>query len=229
MKNKLLKRANGGFSLVELIVVIAIMAILVGVAVPVYSSYIEKSQIAADTQLVDEVKHAMQIANAGQVLTESAYVILSDVAPSFEDGTISSEELETILKATFGDDLGSLVLKYDGWKGASPSTYANTNYFGNEGSLLTEVDRLTGALGNAVKEYNIDLGENFSGFLEGYGLSKDSNETAIGNAAVLYVAQQTTGKEDFVKTTVESNIAAGGMMDIGKTYNEVKVFYINTF
>ena len=35
---------NGGFTLVELIVVIAILAILAGVAVPVYSGYIAKAQ-----------------------------------------------------------------------------------------------------------------------------------------------------------------------------------------
>ena len=34
---------NSGFSLVELIVVIAIMAILAGVAVPTYSKYVAKA------------------------------------------------------------------------------------------------------------------------------------------------------------------------------------------
>ena len=49
---------NKGFSLVELIVVIAIMAILVGVAVPVYSSYIEKANAAKDEQLLGEINSA---------------------------------------------------------------------------------------------------------------------------------------------------------------------------
>lgn len=52
---------NKGFSLVELIVVIAIMAILVGVAVPVYTSYIEKANDAADIQAIDNLDHACEI------------------------------------------------------------------------------------------------------------------------------------------------------------------------
>ena len=49
---------QAGFTLVELIVVIAIMAILAGVAVPVYSGYIEKAEKAGDLQLLGAVNSA---------------------------------------------------------------------------------------------------------------------------------------------------------------------------
>lgn len=52
---------NKGFSLVELIVVIAIMAILVGVAVPVYTGYIKEANEAKDIQLIDSINHACEI------------------------------------------------------------------------------------------------------------------------------------------------------------------------
>jgi type IV pilus assembly protein PilA len=48
MKKSKGKRGNGGFSLVELIIVIAIMAVLVGVLAPQYLSYIHKAKVAAD-------------------------------------------------------------------------------------------------------------------------------------------------------------------------------------
>ena len=88
MKRKLrefftLKRhANDGFTLVELIVVIAIVAILGGVAVPAYSGYIEKADAAADAQLLADVNKAFAaacIANGSDIYLENAaYVGLDD-------------------------------------------------------------------------------------------------------------------------------------------------------
>lgn len=55
-------RNNKGFSLVELIIVIAIMAILVGVMAPQLIKYIEKTNVSADVQLCDSVKTAVTTA-----------------------------------------------------------------------------------------------------------------------------------------------------------------------
>ena len=60
----LTRRANAGFTLVELIVVIAILAILAGVAIPVYSGYIKKAELAADQAMLDELNTAFAAACA---------------------------------------------------------------------------------------------------------------------------------------------------------------------
>lgn len=53
---------NKGFSLVELIIVIAIMAILVGVMAPQLLKYVERTRVSADTQVADTVRTAIQTA-----------------------------------------------------------------------------------------------------------------------------------------------------------------------
>ena len=67
-------KSNKGFSLVELIIVIAIMAILVGVMAPQLIKYNEKSKVSADTQAADSVHTAILTAMMDpEVVNNSAY------------------------------------------------------------------------------------------------------------------------------------------------------------
>ena len=90
---------NKGFSLVELIIVIAIMAILVGVMAPQLIRYIEKTKESSDVQLLDTVRSAITTA----VLDPDVVTSGCDIP---ESGSLSaftgSDELGASVTATLG-------------------------------------------------------------------------------------------------------------------------------
>ena len=189
----LTRRANAGFTLVELIVVIAILAILAGVAIPVYSGYIKKANMQADITLISEVKQALELYAYSNPGVSSAYVILGQegAAPKYDDAGVGAAAMEAI----FGAGYNSVGLKYAEWKGESSTlSYKDSNYYGNESSLINTVDSLTSALGKVVAEQRADgndlMGTKFTEFLEDKGVDVNS-EKGVGNAAVLYVAENT--------------------------------------
>lgn len=56
------KRKNEGFSLVELIIVIAIMAVLIATLAPLYISYVERTKKQSDLTAFSEAVEAMDMA-----------------------------------------------------------------------------------------------------------------------------------------------------------------------
>ena len=109
-----------GFTLVELIIVIAILAILSSVAVVGYSSYVTKANKQADLTLMAEIEKALILAgyspdgfqdgDAGYILLTCDEAFTSTIC--IED--LDDDALDAALKASFGENY-SFLLKYNGW------------------------------------------------------------------------------------------------------------------
>jgi len=54
-----MKAHNGGFSLIEILVIIGITGILLGIAIPAYNGYREKADIAEVRQVLKDIERAI--------------------------------------------------------------------------------------------------------------------------------------------------------------------------
>ena len=142
-REKMSERA--GFTLVELIVVIAILGILTGAAVAGYSGYIKKAQDAADTEMLSAIKTAAVAAVAKDGTPVEIKVTLSDSDTSLKSVTV---------KLTSG---GTDVTLY-------PAASSKTDAQADFAQYFTETSVKfsgTGADKNAVNTFN---GTKWSGF-----------------------------------------------------------------
>ncbi len=90
---------NKGFSLVELIVVIAIMAVIVGIAAPRLLKFIEKSKVSADTQICDTLHSAIRIA-----LSDPDVVTAADKSKDWIDIFTTPNRDILLYTGSFGGD-----------------------------------------------------------------------------------------------------------------------------
>ena len=94
---------NKGFSLVELIIVVAIMAVLIGVLAPAYLQYVEKSKKTKDCQAVGSIMDACEIVASDVAIVWNADagvdITANKGAVSYVNGsTEACTQLEAIVK-----------------------------------------------------------------------------------------------------------------------------------
>lgn len=113
---------NKGFSLVELIIVIAIMAVLMGVLAPQLLKYVESSRLQSDLTAMSEVENATKIA----LSIEKIYNAVGDgdTVTIANGAKVASTctELQDELQKTMPDEIkltskscngGTITIKFD--------------------------------------------------------------------------------------------------------------------
>lgn len=104
-----MKKNNKGFSLVELIIVIAIMAVLMAVLAPQFLRYIERSRLQSDNSAIAEIARAMEIAAADEAVT--AQIVGTGTAGVVYTGAGAANATKTFTFATsaLGDEVSATV------------------------------------------------------------------------------------------------------------------------
>ena len=89
-----------GFSLVELVVVVAIMAALAGILTPVYLRYIEKTRIQRDESAAGEIFRAAEIVvyTGTYDVTGMVVVQFSSSGVTINSAIANQDEIEDLLK-----------------------------------------------------------------------------------------------------------------------------------
>ncbi len=145
------KMNNKGFSLVELIIVVAIMAVLIGVLAPAYLQYVEKSKKTADCSAVGSVMDAIEIiaADPGIIWTDEALTVEFDDTGATYDCTVSAVE-EQMARIVPGEDciLTGTWQDADFNFSATKDEYGNVAFSGPDADGIAEIKAISPKLAN---------------------------------------------------------------------------------
>lgn len=211
----LTRKANDGFTLVELIVVIAILAILSGIAVPAYSGYVTKANMQADISLVSELKDAAILGVLSKYNHEFAGPVVIKLSAT-EEPVVKAENaddkalVEGFIQAVYGENWAELcMLSYDGWTvNASDvfESYKGSSLYGKEDKLLDTTSTMSKNFANFLvgKSKPAQIEE----MMNKYGYTDTDDTTTFANAAVLTLAKDFTEKKTADGVTMGDAVAA---------------------
>jgi type IV pilus assembly protein PilA len=116
---KIVKKAQAGFTLIELMIVVAIIGILAAVAIPAYQDYVAKSKFAAALGEVSSGKTAFDVAlNDGNTApTLTAMGLASSPTANCQLGVTGTTALTCVIQGGPASVQGTITLTRDSTTG----------------------------------------------------------------------------------------------------------------
>lgn len=112
------KKDNKGFTLVELVIVVAILAILVGILAPQYTKYVEKSRRAADASNLENLVTVIKTAasdSTGAIATGTYTITIDKDGTTVTPNTNGASALDAALNEFAGNNWKQTTLKSKNW------------------------------------------------------------------------------------------------------------------
>lgn len=129
---KMVKKAQAGFTLIELMIVVAIIGILAAVAIPAYSDYTVKAKVANALSSAGSLKTAVALCaqengdvakcNSTDTTTLPAFTPTKEVAGA----TITGLGVVTLTLADIGKNTATKTITMTPTLGSSAMTWANS-------------------------------------------------------------------------------------------------------
>ena len=139
------KKDNKGFTLVELVIVVAILAILVGILAPQYTKYVEKSRKAADVSNLENLVTAFKTAAADgttDIKAGTYGIVISNKKDGTMAGTAAKSGDKGDITVTSNTTIEDLLASFAGkdWKSTKLKSAKWTEESDSKGNALDHID-----------------------------------------------------------------------------------------
>lgn len=139
------KKDNKGFTLIELIIVVAILAILIGLLAPQYIKYVEKSRRSTDASNLERLVEAVRIAAADtdyNIPADTYTISISTTGTTVTGNAKIKDAIKEYAGVTFnGNIIKSIKLKSNRWSNSSSANQISaTVVVGNDAKVTVTYD-----------------------------------------------------------------------------------------